>query len=104
VERPFTDLTLRAEADGAEARVHRGLLATHSRVFAQALQTGAPADVLPLPGKRAEELALLVAWLYREEKGAYNEARRAPHMRAATRCGANQSKTKHELQRTVKWG
>ncbi len=60
----FADLTLRAGADGATARVHRGVLAAHSRVFREALAATSD-DILPLPGKSKAELDVLVAWLYR---------------------------------------
>jgi hypothetical protein len=64
-ELPFADLTLRAEADGATARVHRGVLAACSHVFETALRE-APADAreMLLLGKSKAELDLLVAWLY----------------------------------------
>jgi hypothetical protein len=64
-ERPFADLTLRAVADGATARVHRGIVAFHSRVFSNALTTpDSPPDELPLPGKDASDLRMLVAYMY----------------------------------------
>jgi hypothetical protein len=94
-QRPYADLTLRAAADGTETRVHRGLLATHSHVLHAALEArqhvipGVPLGrvcsmcgfggsvctcrTLSLPGKCGEELALLVAWLYREETNVYTE-------------------------------
>jgi hypothetical protein len=64
---PFADLRLRAEADGASARVHRGLLAACSPVFETALRE-APAgtEEIMLLGKSKAELDLLVAWLYHE--------------------------------------
>ncbi len=66
-EMPFADLTLRAEADGATARVHRGVLATFSPVFEAALRE-APEDAreMVLVGKSKAELDLLVDWLYQE--------------------------------------
>jgi hypothetical protein len=64
-EVPFPDVTLRAEADGATVRLHRGELGFHSRVFLQALTlTDSPPDELPLPGKTASDLALLTAFMY----------------------------------------
>jgi hypothetical protein len=74
-----TDLTLRAGADGATMRVHAGLLAFNSRVLGEAMRAtgGVPPKegVLTLPGKRAEQLQLLVAWLYRCED--LSQARRS---------------------------
>ena len=65
VELPLTDLTLRAGADGATVRVHRGELGLHSRVFLEVLTTiDPPPDELPLPGKTAADLALLTAFMY----------------------------------------
>ncbi len=64
---PFADVTLLATADGARARVHRGVLATYSGVFRGALAPDVACDgdaVLPLPGKGAHELNLLVSFLY----------------------------------------
>ncbi len=64
-ETPFADLTLRAVADGSTARVHRGIVAFHSRVFSNALTTpDSPPDELPLPGKDASDLRMLVAYMY----------------------------------------
>jgi hypothetical protein len=74
--RPLADVTLRAEVDGASARVHRGVLATHSRVFKEALLSTAHADVLPLPGKNGAQLDALVAWLYRECEPPFTKVRR----------------------------
>jgi hypothetical protein len=75
---PFADLTLRAEADGATARVHRGVLATFSPVFEAALRA-APADAreMVLVGKSKAELDLLVAWLYHEH--TFSKVRRSAH-------------------------
>ena len=64
-ELPFTDVTLRAGADGATVRVHRGELGFHSRFFLEVLSTTeTPLDELPLPGKTGEDLALLTAFMY----------------------------------------
>ena len=62
---PLADLTLRAGADGAKARVHRGTLGLHSRVFLEALTVPAsPPEELPLPGKSIDDLKLLTAFMY----------------------------------------
>lgn len=62
---PFADLTLRAGADGATARVHRGVVAFQSRVFLDALSAAdAPPEELPLPSKSADDLKLLTAFMY----------------------------------------
>ena len=64
-EMPLADVTLRAGADRATARVHRGVLGVHSRIFLEALTlTDSPPDELPLPGKTAADLALLTAFMY----------------------------------------
>ena len=64
-ELPLTDVTLRAGADGATVRVHRGELGLHSRIFLELLtKTESPVDALPLPGKTGEDLALLTAFMY----------------------------------------
>ena len=64
-EAPFADLTLRAGADGATARVHRGIVVFQSRVFLDALSApDSPPEELSLPGKSAEDLRMLVAFMY----------------------------------------
>ena len=64
----LTDVTLLASGDGARARVHRGVLATHSRVLAHALDALPLAErddaTLPLPGKTQADLDALLAFLY----------------------------------------
>jgi hypothetical protein len=64
----LTDVLLHAEGDGSTARAHRGVLATHSGVFRQALaaDVASPMDTttLPLPGKTETELRLLMGYLY----------------------------------------
>jgi hypothetical protein len=65
---PLADLTLRAEADGACARVHRGVLAYHSRVIDKLLRDTPTTHTIVLLGKSKAELELLVAWLYRNEQ------------------------------------
>lgn len=80
--RPLTDITLRAEADGATARVHRGVLACHSRVLKEALESTPETDVLPLPGKSGVELDTLTAWMYRECEVPFTTVRN--HVRLAT--------------------
>ncbi len=72
---PLADLTLRAEADGACARVHRGVLAYHSRVIDKLLRDTPTTDTMVLLGKGKAELDLLVAWLYRNEQ--FSTVRRA---------------------------
>ena len=64
---PFADLALRASLDGTTVRVHRGVLATHSRVLRDIL-LATNDDCLTLPGKCAGDVKLLVAWMYRAEK------------------------------------
>ena len=70
----YADVTLRAEGDGATARAHRGVLAAYSGVFRDALlslggTSSADRDiVIPLPGKSAAQLELLLGWMYRREK------------------------------------
>ena len=59
------DLTLRAGTDGATARVHRGIVVFQSRVFLDALSApDSPPEELSLPGKDAEDLRMLVAFMY----------------------------------------
>jgi hypothetical protein len=70
----FTDVTLRAEVDGATARVHRGVLAAYSPVLREAV-VGTTSDVIPLPGKSKAELDLLVAWMYRRYKSKLTKVR-----------------------------
>jgi hypothetical protein len=68
-ELAFTDVVLRAEADGSTARAHRNILAAHSGVFREALaaDVAAPLGVLPLPGKREADVQLLLGFLYPED-------------------------------------
>ena len=62
---PFADVTLRAGADGASARVHRGVLGFYSRIFLDVLTAPASSvEELPLPGKTAEDLRMLVTFMY----------------------------------------
>ena len=64
-EVPFADITLRAGADGATVRLHRGELALHSGILSDLLSTAEPPpDEIPLPGKSASDLALLTAFMY----------------------------------------
>jgi hypothetical protein len=74
VELLFTDVTLRAEVDGATARVHRGVLAAYSPVLREAV-VGTTCEVVPLPGKSKAELDLLVAWMYRRYKNKLTKVR-----------------------------
>jgi hypothetical protein len=92
-ELPFTDVTLRAEADGATARVHRGVLAAHSPVLLEAL-VGTGTDVIPLPGKSKAELDLLVAWIYRRKEGEFTQvrSRRNACAHTSTTCGLHGKK------------
>ena len=66
---PYADITLRAEADGATARAHRGVLALHSRVFAAAFAAGTSEECVLLR-KTGADLRLLLGWLYRGENFA----------------------------------
>jgi hypothetical protein len=84
--RPLADVTLRAEADGATARAHRGVLATHSRVLKEALLSTPHAEALPLPGKRGAELDVLTAWMYREHK-PFTKVRLCARALAPRACG-----------------
>lgn len=69
---PFTDVTLRAGADGAIVAAHRGVLARQSRVFSDAFNAElSPNDVFPLPGKTQADLDVLMAYLY--PRAARNE-------------------------------
>ena len=63
----LTDVTLLASGDGARALVHRGVVATHSRVLAHALDAQPLAErdaTLPLPGKTQADLDALLSFLY----------------------------------------
>jgi hypothetical protein len=62
----LTDVVLRAEADGSTAQAHRGILATHSGVFREALAADVTVSngTLPLPGKTDADLSLLMGYLY----------------------------------------
>ncbi len=64
----FADITLRAEADGTTARVHRGVLAAFSNAFKRALRATPDAQEIVLLGKNKDELDVLVKWLYRAEQ------------------------------------
>ena len=81
---PFADLTLRAGVDGATVRVHRGVVATYSRVLREVLMSTND-DTLTLPGKGADEVKLLVAWLYRAEKTMFTRVS-ASSAGASVRC------------------
>ena len=73
-----TDVVITATADGSTARAHRGVLATYSSVFRNALAPDLPGSVsvgeashdahghfrLPLPNKSRHELSLLMGYLY----------------------------------------
>ena len=81
---PFADVLLRATADGATALAHKGVLANFSHVLHGALELDGEGDaqlpgatkksngcppggamqVLPLPGKNANDLKLLLGWMY----------------------------------------
>ncbi len=82
----FTDLTLRAGGDGAAVRVLRGVLCEHSRVIGELLAATTPSaeEEITLPGRTADELELLVAWMYRTETFT---AVRSCAQRVARNCG-----------------
>jgi hypothetical protein len=50
IELPYADITLRAEADGATARVPRGVLALFSVALQRALRDAPDAPEVVLPG------------------------------------------------------
>jgi hypothetical protein len=102
---PFSDITLRAELDGATVRAHRGVLAMHSRVFAAALAQDSSKEECVLLRKTGADLRLLLCWMYRGEQFAKVRALRglssgcavriiacSPHLKACVcagqhRCG-----------------
>ena len=61
---PFSDIKLTAGADGSRYGVHKGMLATHSRVFAAQLAADASKTEIVLEGKTKSDLELLVTFLY----------------------------------------
>jgi hypothetical protein len=66
---PFSDMTLVAKADGATVKVHRGVLAAHSRIFREifsSCQTTDAAGVftMPLANKTKQDLESLVSFMY----------------------------------------
>jgi hypothetical protein len=102
---PAADLTLRAETDGASARVQRNALAACSRIFESALHD-APAEMreMVLLGKSKAELDLLVDWLHK--KHTFTIVRRAASMRASGGfasqvCVWHATKGSHHLRRRL---
>ena len=65
---PLADVELRAELDGTVMRVHRGVLAMHSRVFSAALkEADSKTQHIVVSGKSGADLMLMLSWMYRCE-------------------------------------
>ena len=65
----FTDMKLIAKGDGTAVKVHRGVLAAHSRIFREVLTSCEEGTALvhyeyPLEHKTKEDLDILLAYLY----------------------------------------
>lgn len=65
---PLADVELCSELDGTVLRAHRGVLAMHSRVFAEAFKDDKRPQRIVVVGKSGPDLLLMLSWMYRCER------------------------------------